>query len=234
MTTAGPQLRIPTDEAVKRRVVEELWWDNRIDAANITVTVKDGCVVLGGTVPTYYIASAATEDALGVSGVGEVRNEISVRLPGTGPLLNDPDMAARIRAEISSDPDIDARDIQVVVNESVATLKGTVDALWKKFHAQKIAARITGLVATRNELAVTPNQSASDRAIAAAILAALKRRWLTNALEVDVRVENGKVNLTGIVPSPVVRQAVNETAIYTPAVVQVVDNLTVSPPRSKG
>ena len=38
--------------------------------------------------------------------------------------------------------------------------------------------------------------------------------------------ENGVVNLTGRVPSPIAGRAFKETARYTPGVVQVVDNMT--------
>lgn len=58
----------------------------------------------------------------------------------------------------------------------------------------------------------------------------MKRKSVVNEQDVDVRVENGVVNLTGRVPSPIAGRAVKETARYTPGVMQVVDNLTVGVP----
>ncbi len=55
----------------------------------------------------------------------------------------------------------------------------------------------------------------------------MKRKSVVNEQDVDVRVENGVVNLTGRVPSPIANRAVKETARYTPGVMQVVDNMTV-------
>ncbi|MCF8052085.1 MAG: BON domain-containing protein [Desulfobacterales bacterium] len=101
---------------------------------------------------------------------------------------------------------------------------------WKKFHAENIAAREPGVIDIRNDLTVVPTKTIADREIADNILASLKRKSVVNEQDVDVRVENGVVNLTGTVPSPIAGRAVKETARYTPGVMQVVDNMTVGVP----
>ena len=48
---------------VTRDVLDELLWDDTIDASRITVTADDGLVVLGGTVDYFHEKWNAGEDA---------------------------------------------------------------------------------------------------------------------------------------------------------------------------
>jgi len=42
-----------SDEVIKKDVVDELYWDNRIDASKVTATVNDGAVTLAGAGPRH-------------------------------------------------------------------------------------------------------------------------------------------------------------------------------------
>ena len=44
----------PTDEDIKKDVVDELDWDSRIDASDIFVEVENGEVLLSGTAPRGF------------------------------------------------------------------------------------------------------------------------------------------------------------------------------------
>jgi osmotically-inducible protein OsmY len=59
---------------ITRDVLDELLWDDRIDASRVTVTADDGTVVLGGTVDTYHERYDAEDDASRVVGVRDVQN----------------------------------------------------------------------------------------------------------------------------------------------------------------
>jgi len=50
-----------TDEEVKKNVADELSWDDRVDATDVSVDVRDGRVVFSGTVLTYAARRAAAE-----------------------------------------------------------------------------------------------------------------------------------------------------------------------------
>lgn len=43
---------IRADEEIKRDLVDELYWDYRVDASNVKAEVSDGKVRLTGTVPS--------------------------------------------------------------------------------------------------------------------------------------------------------------------------------------
>ncbi|HLG52248.1 MAG TPA: BON domain-containing protein [Chloroflexota bacterium] len=66
------------DAEIAADVRDTLARDPTIDAANIAVTVANGTVYLRGTVPTYYQAQQAANDAWGVPGVVDVVNELGV------------------------------------------------------------------------------------------------------------------------------------------------------------
>jgi len=85
---------------VTRDVLDELLWDDRIDASRITVTEDDGTVVLGGTVDHYHEKWNASEDAQRVVGVRAVRNEIAVDAAARKVL--DDELAAAARAGLDA------------------------------------------------------------------------------------------------------------------------------------
>jgi hyperosmotically inducible protein len=65
---------IRTDEAIKRDLIDELYWDYRVDAFNVKAEVSDGRVELTGSVPSYSARHAAVTAAWGIDGVREVIN----------------------------------------------------------------------------------------------------------------------------------------------------------------
>lgn len=220
-----------TDEEVKRDVVDELYWDDSVDASDISVKVDRGVVTLSGTVPSRRVAGSALEDAERVYGVTDVQNRLEVRYPGTAPITDDVEIQSRIQNAFSLDPDIDSLDLRILVDEGVVTLEGSISALWKKFHAEDIASRQPGVLAVRNSMAVVPTKDVRDKEIAENILASLKRKRVLAEEDIDIRVKEGVVELTGIVPSWIARRVVNETARYTPGVIHTVDKMGVALPR---
>jgi hypothetical protein len=79
MTTATA---IRTDQEIHKDVIEELRWEQGVDAREIGVAVKDGVVTLTGKVDTYLKKWRAEEAAHRVSGVMAVANDIEVRTIG--------------------------------------------------------------------------------------------------------------------------------------------------------
>jgi len=63
------------DENIKRDVVDQLYWDSRVNAADIKVTVFDGVVTLSGFVNTSNARYSAASDTWMSEGVTEVNND---------------------------------------------------------------------------------------------------------------------------------------------------------------
>lgn len=217
-----------TDELIKKDVTDELVRDIRVDASQIEVTVANGVIALKGYAPTYLGRSAATECALSVLGVAEVSNQIVVRYPETAAVPTDSEIETTIREKLAANPDIDLIDLIVSVDAGAVTLKGTVDAYWKKAYAEMLVAPEPGVTMIENHLAVTPTEEVIDRDIANDIMASLEARAAVDAENVDVSVVNGTVTLSGMVRDWVARRAADDAALYTAGVVRVDNNLEVA------
>jgi len=53
-----------TDEKIKKQVVDQLYWDARVDASDVKVEVSDRNVILTGTVPSYGVRQAVETSVL--------------------------------------------------------------------------------------------------------------------------------------------------------------------------
>ena len=71
-------MAVVRDESIVKDVVDSLYWDSRVDASKVSVTVDDGIVKLAGSVPSYTSREAASEDAWLITGVRQVDNQLKV------------------------------------------------------------------------------------------------------------------------------------------------------------
>ena len=217
-----------TDELIKQDVTDELVRDTRVDASKIHVEVENGVVRLKGEAPTYLGRASATEDALAVLGVLEVSNRITVRYPETVDIPTDAAIESRIRDRIALNPDVDLLDLEVTVHAGAATLRGTVDAYWKKEHVESLAAPEPGVTFIENHVAVVPTEDVIDQDIANDVVASLEARAAVNADEISVSVDNGAVTLTGKVTDWVARRSAEHAALYTAGVTRIDNYLNVA------
>ena len=216
-----------TDELIKKDVIDQLTWDNRTDASKISVEVSNGTVTLRGKVPTYFSRNAAEGDALGVVGVSQVRNQLIVKYPPIKTIPSDIEIEAGIRQKLAADPDIDLLNLDVSVGAGIVTLKGTVDTYWKKIHAETLTESEPGVAGIENHIAVVPTEDIIDKEIANDIIDPLERRTTVDADDVNVRVRDGSVKLSGTVPTFAARQAAYESALYTYGVTNIEDRMSV-------
>ena len=217
---------IRTDEQIKKDVIDQLASDYRVSAADVDVKVSDGKVTLTGTVPTYTARTAANTDAWATTGVKGVTNLLTVRFPTTFTVPTDTEIEGHIKDRLAGNPDVYSVDIDVSVENGVATLEGTVDAYWKKWRAEDLASDVRGVVNVQNHLAVVPSETYIDKDIAQEIEDALERNVYVDAEKVTVKVENGDVTLTGTVPTYYAKGQAYLAAVNTLGVTGV-DNNTV-------
>lgn len=216
------------DEQIKKDVVDELYWDDRVDASKVNVEVSNGTVTLRGEVPTYFASTAAHDAALGMLGVVNVRNQLAVRYPAGVSVPTDEELETELRRKLAWNPDIDVLDTEIEVSAGVVTLHGTVDAYWKKLYAEELVASEPGVIFINNHLAITPEKDIIDQDIANDIVRSLEARSAVYADDVTVRVRNGHVTLTGTVPTWASRQSAHDAAAFTAGVVNVENRLLVS------
>lgn len=216
------------DEDIKKYIVDEIYWDSRIAASKIKVTVENGVLTLAGDVPTYRDRAVARAVARRIEGVLNVIDNITVRYESPPELPKDADIRMMAENILSWDPTVDEDVITVSVAGGLVTLEGTVDAHWKKPFVEEKIIGLRGIVAIENKLAVVPSRGVVDERIAEDVVAALDRDSEVDPEVVTVEVDNGVVSLFGTVASLASRDAAERDASYTAGVSAVNNNLTVA------
>lgn len=114
-------------------------------------------------------------------------------------MRTDQDIRTDIISELDWDPSIRHEDIATAVNDAVVTLAGTVDSYAQRYSAECAVARVQGVSAIVNDLAVKlPGAMVrSDADLAHAAVSSL--RWHSEVPEgqIRLRVEDGWLTLEG-------------------------------------
>lgn len=213
-------------EDIKQDVVDHLNWDDRVDAAGIDVAVEGGKVTLHGTTSTIISRHYAAADALEVPGVKSLDNKLKVKYPAAA-APSDEQIRKSIEHLLEWNSSIDSKHVRVRVENGIVTLEGSVDALWRKFHAEDVLMQLTGVAGINNKLTVVPTKDVSDELVAESLNNALSRNPMINADAIEVRVANGVVRLGGAVPNWTARQIVYNSALNTFGAIGVDDHLVV-------
>lgn len=166
-----------TDADIQERINDAFSRNAYIESYEITVTVDDGTADLYGTVDTYFEKATADDVAANVEGVVSVDNHLIVA-DGTDGYIYDPYVDpynpygyrwydydpqytfatdAEIKRDIESElwwsPFVDANQVSVTVEDSEATLTGTVDSVMERQAAAENAIE-GGAVSVDNELKI--------------------------------------------------------------------------------
>jgi len=219
---------VSTDEQIKKEVIDQLYWDVRVDASDVKVEVSDRNVILTGTVPSYGTRQAAETDAFIIEGVVSVRNDLQVKFAPGLTIPTDEALAANVETLLEWHPNIDTTDIAVSADKGFVTLEGSVKTYWEKMSTEDLVATLGGVVGITNLLAVVPSEEVADQVIAEDIITALDRNAMVDAGDIDVKMENGTVTFTGTVPSATAYRAATTIAWYTRGVRAVRNNLVIA------
>ncbi len=212
-----------TDEEIQRNVLEELKWDARIRPTEIGVTVKDGVVTLVGTVDSYTKKWTAEEIALRVGGVKAVANELEVKLP-TERVRSDEEIARAAKQALEAAFDVPDT-VKLSVDKGWITLQGEVEWYYQKEAAERRVRDITGVKGVINQIEVKPRIEPED--LKRRIEDALVRAAETDAKNINVDVQDGRVVLKGRVHSWYEKEEAKREAWLAPGVREVVDELSI-------
>lgn len=145
------------DERLKKDVVDQLFWDNRVDSSDVKVEVSDGVVTLSGTLPSLTMCMAAVEDAEDVAGVCRMANNLQVEIPEMLQAPSDEDIKMTVENMLHWNQNIISADVDVSVVMGEVTLEGSVSSYWEKIKAEKIALEAAGTIRVTNNLNVKRN-----------------------------------------------------------------------------
>ncbi|MFP4260982.1 MAG: BON domain-containing protein [Opitutales bacterium] len=214
-----------SDEQIKKDIVDELYWDTRIDASKVNVTVDGGSVFLSGEVPALGDIKAARVAAWEIAGVTDVTDNLTVSYTSPLPRPSDEDIRERAINLLTWDPVIDETTIVVTVVTGIVTLEGTVNAHWKRSFVENKMSGLNGVLTVENKLAVVPTEKIGDELIAQDVVDALERDASVNAPDVEVEMKDGVVTLSGRVPTWSASWAAEQDASRTAGVIDVRNHL---------
>jgi len=215
------------NKELQLKVLQELDWDPRINAANIGVTVEDGIVTLSGDVSSYFEKVAAEQVVKRVAGVKAVAEELEVKLPAFGQ-RSDGDLAMSVLDALQWDVSVPDQHVDVKVEHGWVTLQGEVDWDYEKQAAKAAVERLAGVKGITNLIGVRPTVTSAE------VKSRIKDFFLKWDIadpdqDVDVKVEGGWVTLQGEVDWYYQKQAA-QVAIQPLAGVKGITNLIVVRP----
>lgn len=146
-------------------------------------------------------------------------------------MYNDTDIQRDIAAELKWEPSLRDDDIAVGVREGVVTLGGFVDSYADKKKAERVVARVKGVKAIADELAVKL-PSFSERADPDIARAALEHlRWNISVPHdrIQVKVDKGWVTLEGQVQWQYQKEAAEKAVRNLTGVKGMTDLITLGP-----
>lgn len=217
-----------TDELIKKDIVNRLESDSRVDASNIKVKVDGGEVTLTGDALTYSERINAGSIAWNVTGVTAVDNQITVEFPTTYTVPSDSDIKQNIKQMLDWNTDVDEEKIEVSIDSGLVTLEGSVPTYWQKLQVEIDAGRADGVIGVTNKLAVVPTEDITDEVLGERLMDRVEQNAPAYVDDVNARVKNGKVTLSGSVPTFNIWDSIYSTAVNTLGVTEVEDNISIS------
>jgi osmotically-inducible protein OsmY len=221
-------MRKPTkDETIRDEVTEALANDVRVDESGINVDVVGGTVYLTGVAPSLFQKRTAEEIVGRIRGVLDVDNELQV---APQVVRSDDEIKADVRGALARDAWIDEQRIDVVVDQGIVYLKGTVQDGKDKAAAGDDAWTVPAVLDVVNDLAVAPHVSRPDEEIATELRRDIERNVRIQPQQIHIKVRDGVVYLDGTVSAILQRWICEDVARWIPGVIDVVNHLAIEGP----
>lgn len=144
------------------------------------------------------------------------------------------DLQKRVWEELRGEPEAETADVNVRVENFVATLGGSVPSYRARIAVQEAAERVSGIRAVSNDLAVLVPAAdrRPDNTLAAAVANALEWDVRVPHVKLTARVMDGWVTLDGSVARQVERAAAEETVSHLTGIRGITNRIVVDPPRT--
>jgi len=204
---------------------------NKKEFHDVKVSVDNGIATLTGTVDLYEYKADAQKHVLHVKGVTSVRNQIDV----AGPSVSDAELRAKLGEKLEYDRvgygnTFDA--IALSVENGVVTLGGHSHNYVDRDSALALVSTYPGVKDVIDEIEVDPTSLMDDQtrmAVARAVYgySALNRYAINPGQPIRISVQNGKVELYGMVDSQADKEMAFIRANGVPGVFSVKNYLQV-------
>lgn len=145
--------------------------------------------------------------------------------------MNDQKLQRRVEAELEWDPSVDATRLGVAADKGVITLSGVVATYSEKLNAERAAMRVKGVRGLAEEITVRPlgDIGTHDDEIAKRAVNSLEWDVMVPHDDIQMRVENGRVTLSGEVDWDFQRDAAERSVRHQRGVVTLLNEITLKP-----
>jgi osmotically-inducible protein OsmY len=140
-----------TDTEIAQAALNALKWHTTVPDDRVTVTVKEACVTLAGTVDWQFQKDAAARAVRDLTGVKAVTNDIRVQ-----PRVKTTDVRDKIEAAFKRSAEIDARRVNVTAQDGKVILSGNVHSWAERQEAERAAWAAPGVSQVDDRLTVVP------------------------------------------------------------------------------
>ncbi len=207
-------------------IMEKLKFEPGLDASNITLSIKDGgVVILGGEVKSHAEKLLAEKVLQKIQGINGIADELKVNLAADY-IKTDPDILKAALNALAWSIFVPSKQIKLIVNRGHLTLSGQVEQYYQKIHAQKAVQHLLGVTDVTNDIIVKPNINALN--IKEQIVKEFERNARINANRIEVEVNGDAVILKGQVGSFDEDKEARLAAWSVPGVAKVIDHLLIS------
>jgi osmotically-inducible protein OsmY len=213
-----------TNEDLQKDVQDAIKWEPLLNAAEIGVIAKDGVITLTGTVDSYAKKLEAEDAAKSVKGVKAVIVKLDVKLSSDWAKKDDSEIADELIKAAKWNWDIPKDEIKIKVENGWVTLDGEVEYYYQKDAIEDLVENHSGITGVTNNISI---EESEDQVEKADIESALRRNWLVDDTNVEVRVSNHNVTLSGSVESWFERDKAEQIAWDAPGVWYVDNQLVV-------
>jgi len=234
--TVMPRL-FSTDIELQEAVENALILDPAADSYEVAVTVQKGVVTLTGTVDSWQERRLCETVSKGVPGIVDVKNNITAVHKS---IRSDREIQEEIEAMLKNDVRVDDQLLHVRVENGEATLSGAVGSLAEKNRATADA-YVAGVRLVKNDdlqvewwarnkmRRLDAVVMRTDEQIKKAVKDAFRYDPRVLSFNPQVRVNNGKVVLVGVVDNLSAKRAAEEDARNVIGVWHVKNYLKVRP-----
>jgi osmotically-inducible protein OsmY len=222
-----------SDNEIAADVRGKISRDAYLNGLPMSVSVDKGVVVLSGEVGNPYEKERAAHDAIQVSNVSEVKNNLMVKgwkvtVVRTGaPAPSDSALAKWVYDELYADLRIDKLwDIHIKAKNGHVTLRGTLPTMRQKYLAQQDAMEVTG-VAWVSNLIMVKSPRREDLGIDADARSTLSSDYSLANDKINLVVNNGIVTLKGNVNTQYERSQAEKDVSGILGVQNIVNNIKI-------